>query len=87
MAASRYHAWVKIEGHLRLVDYEEEGWLSDALSQRVEKTRVITCKRCAKIILPEAWPLLYWEGVNRRVELGKEPEEAHFREAWAWGAG
>ena len=87
IAASRYHAWVKMEGDLRLVDYEEGGWLSDALSRRAEKTRVITQKRRAKTTLPEAWPLLYREGVNRRVELGEEPAEAHFREAWAWGAG
>lgn len=74
---------MKMEGDLRLVDYEEGGWLSDTLSRRAEKTRIMTQKRCAKVTLPEAWSLLYREGVNRRVDLDEEPEEVHFHEAWA----
>ena len=86
-AASRYRAWLRLEGTLRLVDYEEGMWLSDALGKREARDEERARNRATTATLPPDWPLLYREGGNQRVEGGDLPETAHRDEAWTWGRG
>ena len=87
LAASRHRAWLRMEGWLPLVDYEEGAWLSDSLSRRQERVETAARKAAEASMLPKDWPFWYREGVNARVARGIDLQTAHRLEAWEWGPG